>query len=249
MTFLVVALSMALAAAGAGQQEPAGRGRGRGTPPQPQQKQGVEYFAGAWSFTWTGRESPITAGPRKGTTSLRRRGGTVSKSRHEGHDRGQRRGVHRERNRGVGRGQKDADVQGNAGQRHDPHRCWRLVVAAGDSLRESAGAGRETKRQDPPNVFDPLGAVVFRRRGNLDRWWTVPAVGKWAVSEKLRTRRTEERRIRRVCSSLRFLSLLRYLRPGLRGSTRASLPAPRRFRARGVGRARARFANARGRST
>ena len=68
MTFLVVALSMALAAAGAVQQEPAGRGRGRGTPPQPQQKQGVEYFAGSWSFSWTGRESPVTAGPRKGTT-------------------------------------------------------------------------------------------------------------------------------------------------------------------------------------
>jgi hypothetical protein len=67
VTFLVVALTLALAAA-AGQQEPAGRGRGRGSPPQPQQKQGVEYFAGGWSFTWTGRESPITAGPRKGTT-------------------------------------------------------------------------------------------------------------------------------------------------------------------------------------
>ena len=67
MTFLIVALTMALAAT-AVQQEPAGRGRGRGTPPQPQQKQGVEYFAGTWSFTWTGRESPVTAGPRKGTT-------------------------------------------------------------------------------------------------------------------------------------------------------------------------------------
>ena len=68
MTFWVVALSMALAAAGVVQQEPAGRGRGRGTPPQPQQKQGVEYFAGSWTFAWTGRESPVTAGPRKGTT-------------------------------------------------------------------------------------------------------------------------------------------------------------------------------------
>ena len=67
MTFLVFALSMALAAGGAVQQEPAGRGRGRGTPPQPQQKQGVEYFAGSWSFTWTGRESPVTAGPRTRT--------------------------------------------------------------------------------------------------------------------------------------------------------------------------------------
>jgi hypothetical protein len=65
---LVVALSVALAAAV--QQEPAGRGRGRGSPPQPQQKQGVEYLSGRWTFTWTGRESPITAGPRKGTTAF-----------------------------------------------------------------------------------------------------------------------------------------------------------------------------------
>mgnify|MGYP003576550215 CR=1 FL=1 len=68
MTFLAIVLSLALAGSAAGQQEPSGRGRGRGTPPQPQQKQGVEYFAGRWNFTWTGRESPITAGPRKGTT-------------------------------------------------------------------------------------------------------------------------------------------------------------------------------------
>jgi hypothetical protein len=68
VTFLAIVLSLALAGSAAGQQEPAGRGRGRGTPPQPQQKQGVEYFAGRWSFAWTGRESPITAGPRKGTT-------------------------------------------------------------------------------------------------------------------------------------------------------------------------------------
>jgi hypothetical protein len=66
VTFWVVALSVVLAAAV--QQEPAGRGRGRGSPPQPQQKPGVEYLAGSWSFTWTGRESPVTAGPRKGTT-------------------------------------------------------------------------------------------------------------------------------------------------------------------------------------
>src|SRR5436190_129223 len=66
VTFLAIVLSLALVAGG--QQEPAGRGRGRGSPPQPQQKQGVEYFAGSWSFTWTGRESPVTAGPRKGTT-------------------------------------------------------------------------------------------------------------------------------------------------------------------------------------
>ena len=70
MAFFVLVVSLALAAAG--QQEPAGRGRR--TPPQPQQKQGVEYLAGSWSFTWTGRESPITAGPRSGTSVFTRQG-------------------------------------------------------------------------------------------------------------------------------------------------------------------------------
>jgi hypothetical protein len=85
VTFLVVALTMALAATGAVQQEPAGRGRGRSTPPQPQQKQGVEYFAGTWSFTWTGRESPVTAGPRKGTIVFTSApGGNVLQIRTEG---------------------------------------------------------------------------------------------------------------------------------------------------------------------
>jgi hypothetical protein len=47
-----------------------GPGRGRPTPPQPQQKQGPEYLAGTWQFTWTGRESPVTTGPRTGTTTF-----------------------------------------------------------------------------------------------------------------------------------------------------------------------------------
>jgi hypothetical protein len=51
-------------------QQPAARGRA--TPPQPQQRQGVEYLAGTWNFTWTGRESPITAGPRTGTLTFSR---------------------------------------------------------------------------------------------------------------------------------------------------------------------------------
>ena len=51
-----------------------GPGRGRPVPPQPQQKQGLEYFVGTWDFTWTGRESPITAGPRAGSVSFARRG-------------------------------------------------------------------------------------------------------------------------------------------------------------------------------
>ena len=84
MTFLTIVLSLALAGSAAGQQEPAGRGRGRGTPPQPQQKQGVEYFAGRWNFTWTGRESPITAGPRKGTTVFTSSAGSSLDIRTEG---------------------------------------------------------------------------------------------------------------------------------------------------------------------
>jgi hypothetical protein len=42
---------------------------GRPSPPQPQQKQGLEYFAGRWTFSFSGRESPLTAGPRAGTVT------------------------------------------------------------------------------------------------------------------------------------------------------------------------------------
>jgi hypothetical protein len=48
---------------------PQGPGR-RSSPPQPQQQQGLEYFAGTWTFTWTGRESALTAGPRTGTSTF-----------------------------------------------------------------------------------------------------------------------------------------------------------------------------------
>jgi hypothetical protein len=54
-------------------QPPAGRGR-RVSPPQPQQQPGVEYFVGAWTFTWTGRESPVSTGPRTGTLTFVRKG-------------------------------------------------------------------------------------------------------------------------------------------------------------------------------
>jgi len=43
---------------------------GRTSPPQPQQKQGAEYFVGSWTYSWTGRESEITAGPRSGTVTF-----------------------------------------------------------------------------------------------------------------------------------------------------------------------------------
>jgi hypothetical protein len=49
---------------------------GRTSPPQPLQKQGVEYFIGTWTFTWTGRESAITPGPRTGTVTFTRLGET-----------------------------------------------------------------------------------------------------------------------------------------------------------------------------
>jgi hypothetical protein len=63
------------AAAPFAQQEvqPPGRGR-RPSPPQPQQQQGIEYFVGTWTFSWTGRESPISSGPRAGTMTFTRRG-------------------------------------------------------------------------------------------------------------------------------------------------------------------------------
>jgi hypothetical protein len=62
-----------------GNRSPAGTAGGilgRPSPPQPLQKQGVEYFIGTWNFTWTGRESPVTPGPRTGTTTFTRRNAT-----------------------------------------------------------------------------------------------------------------------------------------------------------------------------
>ena len=53
--------------------QPAGRGK-RVSPPQPQQQQSDEYFVGAWTFTWIGRESPVSVGPRAGTLTYARKG-------------------------------------------------------------------------------------------------------------------------------------------------------------------------------
>jgi hypothetical protein len=47
---------------------------GHPSPPQPQQQQGLEYFGGTWAFSWVGRESPITIGPRSGTATFTRIG-------------------------------------------------------------------------------------------------------------------------------------------------------------------------------
>jgi hypothetical protein len=47
---------------------------GRPSPPQPIQPQRLDYFAGSWTFSWTGRESPLTEGPRTGTAVYDRMG-------------------------------------------------------------------------------------------------------------------------------------------------------------------------------
>ena len=64
--------------------QPARRGQ-RVSPPQPQQPQTDEYFVGAWTFTWIGRESPVSAGPRAGTLTYARKGtGAALELRAEG---------------------------------------------------------------------------------------------------------------------------------------------------------------------
>jgi hypothetical protein len=59
-------------------------GRGRVSPPQPQQQQTDEYFVGAWTFTWIGRESPVSVGPRSGTLTYARKGPGALDLRAEG---------------------------------------------------------------------------------------------------------------------------------------------------------------------
>jgi hypothetical protein len=44
----------------------------RASPPQPRQQQGPDYLAGTWQVEWTGRESPLTDGPRSGTVTFTR---------------------------------------------------------------------------------------------------------------------------------------------------------------------------------
>ena len=63
--------------------QPEGRGK-RVSPPQPQQPQTDEYFVGAWTFTWIGRESPVSPGPRNGTLTYTRKGPGTLDLRAEG---------------------------------------------------------------------------------------------------------------------------------------------------------------------
>jgi hypothetical protein len=74
LALIMVAVATATAqdrpARGAGQGRDAGGLLGRPSPPQPQQHQTIDYFAGTWKFTWIGRESAITPGPRSGTVTF-----------------------------------------------------------------------------------------------------------------------------------------------------------------------------------
>jgi hypothetical protein len=81
---LVAAVAMLSAAPPQDTPAPApARGR-RGSPPQPQQQQGLDYFIGTWTFAWTGRESPISSGPRSGSVTYTRIDGNSAEMRAEG---------------------------------------------------------------------------------------------------------------------------------------------------------------------
>jgi hypothetical protein len=54
----------------AGPQQPQPPPTPRREVPQPQQKQSLNYFVGQWTFKWVGRESPLGAAPREGTTTF-----------------------------------------------------------------------------------------------------------------------------------------------------------------------------------
>ena len=80
-------VAVTLLAIPAAAQEPPPQAPGRKprvSPPQPQQAQGPDYFAGTWTFTWVGRESPISAGPREGTLTYARKGPSGLELRAEG---------------------------------------------------------------------------------------------------------------------------------------------------------------------
>lgn len=77
---LVILAAVAIPSAAAAQSPPAAqspaapqgaRGR-RSSPAQPQQQQGLDYFLGSWTFSWTGRESPLSSGPRSGSVTYTR---------------------------------------------------------------------------------------------------------------------------------------------------------------------------------
>jgi hypothetical protein len=74
MTARLLAAAVVAAIIGTGSLGAQNATPGRVSPPQPLQTQGLEYFEGAWSFTWTGRESPVSPGPRSGVVTFTRAG-------------------------------------------------------------------------------------------------------------------------------------------------------------------------------
>jgi len=70
--FLALAASASAQPTDNPQGTPAQPPRASKSPPQPQQTQGLDYFIGTWEFSWIGRESPVTAGPRSGTATFTR---------------------------------------------------------------------------------------------------------------------------------------------------------------------------------
>ena len=70
--FLAIAASASAQPTDNQRAAPAQPTRASKSPPQPQQTQGLDYFLGTWEFSWIGRESPVTAGPRSGTATFTR---------------------------------------------------------------------------------------------------------------------------------------------------------------------------------
>ena len=147
--FAAIAVAAAVCVPAASAQEPsapAPPGKRRVSPPQPQQVQGADYLAGTWRVTWTGRESPVTTGPRSGTvTFARRNAGSVLDVRVEGTVES-RRIVQGNRHRRMGRREEDPDARRTACDRRRAAIHRRLVVADRDSRRERARSRSAPRR-------------------------------------------------------------------------------------------------------
>src|SRR5690349_16848694 len=71
-SLVIVATAVSAAAQDRPQRGGQGGFLGRPSPPQPQQRQGLDFLVGSWKFTWVGRESVLTPGPRSGTLTYTR---------------------------------------------------------------------------------------------------------------------------------------------------------------------------------
>ena len=155
---LVAATLLAMPAA-AQDPPPQAPGKPRISPPQPQQAQGPDYFTGVWAFTWVGRESPISAGPREGTLTYVRKGANSLELRAEG------------RIDGGAAFTETGTAEWNAGNKTmtwversstgvELKSIRRLVVADWHPRRKRAGLSRRADDPRAPAVFDPVAAVL-----------------------------------------------------------------------------------------